>query len=73
MKTYKYYLEICNHQNEVLMESKYFNTYQEVVEFSNNNIDYINKGECKVYIMQQEYDPIADEYGDSDIANPLQQ
>lgn len=67
MKTYKYYLEICNKQNEVLMESKYFNKFVEVVNYYNEYIDYADKTQCNIHIMQQDYYADTDEYGDSNI------
>lgn len=65
MKTYKYYLEICNKQNEVLMESKYFDKYEEVIRFYYDYINYANRIECNIYLMQQNYYADADEYGDA--------
>lgn len=67
MKTYKYYLEICDRQNHVLMETKYFDKFVEVINFYNSYINYVDKGQCRVYIMQQDYYADADEYGDARI------
>ena len=65
MKTYKYYLNICNKQNEALMETKYFDKFVEVINFYNEYIDYVDKAQCRVYIIQQDYYADTNEYGDS--------
>lgn len=47
------------------MESKYFDKFVEVVNYYNEYIDYVDKTQCNIHIMQQDYYADANEYGDA--------
>lgn len=62
---YKYYVEIthCENISEFIIQSKWFDTYEQAKKWFDNDIDFLGEN-YDVYIMYAKWDETSDSYGD---------